>query len=86
MPSRITKELKEWLKNVHKVTSGAASRKYDNTYSDLWKQEMIIALHEARQHIFISSDFVVPVANPSFLAYHQYVEGDPITFYLLAFR
>ena len=78
-PSRVTKEMKEWLKTVHKVTSGAASRKYDGTYWDLWKREMIIALREARLHMFISPDFVVPAADPSSLAYHQYVEGDPIT-------
>ena len=78
-PSKVVKELKEWLKTAQKVTGGAASRKFDGKYWDLWKREMTIALREAKLHKFIAADFVPPIADPNSLAYHQYVEGDPMT-------
>ena len=77
-PKKVANELKDWLKTAQKVTTGAAARKYDGKYWDLWKREMLIALREAKLHKFIAADFVPPESDPNSLIWHQFVEGDPI--------
>ena len=74
--SSMNREMKEWLKNAQKITAGAASRKYDGRYWDLWKREMLIALREANLLKFIAHDFVPPAYGT--LEYHQYSAGDPM--------
>ena len=76
MDSNVSRLMKEWLKNAQKVISGAASRKYDGRYWDLWKREILIALREADLIKFISHNFVPPAFGT--FEWHQYSAGDPM--------